>query len=79
MSKPTFTTIDTADLAAVTGGRSTRSSRSSSTTDERLMDKLESIQTAIKDVASQQQNNKGSDAMSQMMPIIAMSMLKRRR
>jgi hypothetical protein len=79
MSKPAaFAAIATTDLAAVTGGRSTRSGRSTDT-NERLLDKLESIQTAIKDVASQQTQNKGNDAMSQMMPIIAMSMLKRRR
>jgi hypothetical protein len=73
---PAFTSIDTANLDAVTGGASSRSS-SRATTDERLMDKLQSIQTAIKDVASQQ-TNKGGDAMSQMMPILAMSMMKKR-
>jgi hypothetical protein len=73
---PAFSSIETADLEIVTGGAAQRSS-SRSVTDDRLMAKLESISTAIKDVASQQKNNGGNDAMSQLMPILAMKMMKR--
>ena len=78
MSKTTtFASIEATNLDAVTGGASSRSS-SRATFDERLTDKLQSIQTAIKDVAAQQTANKGNDPMSQMMPILAMGMMKRR-
>jgi phosphoribosylaminoimidazole (AIR) synthetase len=72
----TLTTIDTNGLESVTGGATQRTS-SRNTTDERLTAKLDSITTAIKDVASQQKNQ-NNDPMSQMMPILAMGMMKRR-
>lgn len=71
MPTPAFAPIDPSTLDAVSGGASSRAA-----TQERLLDKLTSITTAIKDVAAQQatQNN---DPMSQLMPILAMRMMKR--
>ena len=63
--------IEPAALAAVTGG----SSRA--VTDERIMDKLTSITTTIRDVAAQQDAARASDPMSQMMPLVALRMMKR--
>ncbi|MBK9035539.1 MAG: hypothetical protein IPL61_30495 [Myxococcales bacterium] len=75
MSSPiatAFTSIDPASLVAVTGGASSKAA-----TDERLMDKLTSITSAIADVATRQQQPQGGDAMGQLMPIVAMKMMKR--
>lgn len=70
--KDAFATIDPADLATVAGGR--RSSTSSSRdTQDRMMDMLSDIESAIKDLGRNQNN--GSDALSQLMPILALSML----
>lgn len=70
--KDAFATIDPADLATVAGGR--RSSTSSSRdTQDRMMDMLRAIESAIKDLGRNQNN--GSDALSQLMPILALSML----
>lgn len=69
---PPFAAIDPAALTAVTGGASSRA-----TTDERIMDKLVSITTAIKDAATQQAAPK-NDAMSQLMPMMLMGMMKRK-
>lgn len=67
----TFTTLDSTALTTVTGGR--RSSSSSSATDDRMMDMLDNIQSAIKDVGSK--NSNANNPMSQMMPILALSMM----
>ncbi|MBK9030339.1 MAG: hypothetical protein IPL61_03205 [Myxococcales bacterium] len=71
MPTPSFPAIEPSSLAAVTGG----SSRA--VTDERIMDKLTSITTTIRDVAAQQDAAKGNDPMSQMMPLVALKMMKR--
>ncbi|MEZ4399385.1 MAG: hypothetical protein R3B06_05170 [Kofleriaceae bacterium] len=78
MSKPTFTPIASTDLDAVTGGAASRTS-SSAKFEDRLMDKMTSITTAIKDVAVQQQNKQGNDPMASIMPIIAMKMMRQNR
>ena len=71
---PTFATIDPADLATVSGGRRAASSGSSRADfDQRMMDTLNSIENSIRDLGRNQ--NQGSDAMSQLMPLLAMSLL----
>lgn len=75
MSKPThdpFASIDPAALDAVSGGRRASTARSADL-DDRLMDTLNNIENAIRDLGRNQ--NKGSDALSQLMPILAMSLL----
>lgn len=67
-----FTAIATTDLAAVTGGASSRAA-----TDERIMDKLQSITVAIQDAANQQAAGQQNNPMSAMMPIVAMKMMRR--
>ncbi|MEZ4399384.1 MAG: hypothetical protein R3B06_05165 [Kofleriaceae bacterium] len=74
MPTPTFTPVDPTALAAVTGG-----ARSQAATEERLMDKLQSITTTIKDVAAQQQANQTPSPMSQLAPLLAMRMMQRGR
>ena len=71
MSRTSFTTLSTADLDAVTGG----SSRA--TTDERLLDKMQRITVAIQDAATQQSAAKANDPMGQLMPIMAMKMMRK--
>ncbi|MBK9035540.1 MAG: hypothetical protein IPL61_30500 [Myxococcales bacterium] len=71
-TKAPFATIDSAALSTVTGGRRSASS-SRSDLDDRMMDMLNGIESAIKDLGRDQ--NKGSDAMSQLMPILALSMM----
>ncbi len=71
MSTLTFAPIDPSTLEAVSGGASSRAA-----TDERMLDKLTSITSAIKDVATQQAT-KTNDPMGQLMPILAMRMMKR--
>jgi hypothetical protein len=71
MSTLTFAPIDPSTLEAVSGGASSRAA-----TDERMLDKLTSITAAIKDVATQQAT-KTNDPMGQLMPILAMRMMKR--
>lgn len=71
-AKDAFATIDPADLATVAGGR--RSSTSSSRdVQDRMMDMLSDIESAIKDLGRTQSS--GNDALSQLMPILALSML----
>ena len=75
MSKPAkhaFTAIDSAALATVSGGRRS-SSGSRAAQDDRMMDMLSSIESAIKDLG--RDAPKGNDAMSQLMPILALSMM----
>lgn len=75
MSKPettTFATIETSDLAAVTGGRRAASSRSTSAADDQLMDTLSSIENSIRDLG---RNQPKSNAMDQIMPLVALSMM----
>ncbi len=71
MSKPAFTTITPAALAAVAGGRRASSSRAAD--DDRLMDRLDSIESAVKDVGKSA--NPSGGAMSQLMPLVALSMM----
>lgn len=77
MSKPTkdaFATIDPAALQAVAGGRRAASGRSSSADfEDKMMDTLNNIENAIRDLGRNQP--KGNDALSQLMPLLAMSML----
>lgn len=76
MSKPAparFAAIDPAALAAVAGGRRAAGGRSTSAADDQLMDTLSSIENSIRDLGRNQ--NQGSDAMSQLMPLLAMSLL----
>ena len=70
--KATFATIDPSELASVAGGRRAATSSFSDTRD-RMMDMLSDIESAIKDLGRNQ--NSGSDAMSQLMPILALSLL----
>lgn len=70
---PAFATVAPTELDAVTGGASSRAA-----TDERLMDKLQRITVAVKDAADQQAAAKANDPMSQMMPLIAMNMMRKR-
>lgn len=73
MAKPApaaFTTLDSTTLAAVHGGRRASSSRSS---DDQLLDKLDSIESALKDVGKN--TNTGGNAMSQVLPLVALSMM----
>lgn len=72
MSRPTFTAIATSDLDAVSGGASSRAA-----TDERLLDKMQRITVAIQDAATQQSAAKANDPMSQIMPIMAMKMMRK--
>ncbi|MEZ4399386.1 MAG: hypothetical protein R3B06_05175 [Kofleriaceae bacterium] len=69
---PAFTPIAATELAAVTGGRRAASSSTSSATNDRMMDMLTTIEGAIKDLGN---TPKQPDAMSQMMPILALSMM----
>lgn len=69
---PEFATIDPAELSAVSGGRRAASSGRTDT-NERLMDTLNAIENSIRDLGRNQ--NQGSDAMSQLMPLLALSML----
>lgn len=71
MPTSTFSAIEPASLDAVTGGAR------SAATDERIFDKLASVTTTIGDVAAQQQAAKGQDPMSQIMPILALKMMKK--
>lgn len=70
-----FATIDPAALDAVTGGRRTGSSSSRSSIDDRLMDKLDDIQNALRDLGKQQQGS--SSGLDQLLPLLAMSLLNR--
>lgn len=70
-STPAFATIKPTALEAVSGGR--RSSTSSRGTDDRIMDSLNSLENAIRDVGRNNQNQ--PDPMSQMMPLLAMTMM----
>jgi hypothetical protein len=70
-TKPTFATIEPTDLAAVTGGRRASTSRSTAT-DDKLMDTLNSIESAIKDVGKQPK----PDTMGQIMPLLALRMMQ---
>lgn len=72
MSKPspTFATIAPAALAPVAGGRR---SASSADLDDRLMDRLDSIERTVKDVGKNA--NASGGAMSQLMPLVALSMM----
>ena len=70
--RPTFTAIEPPALATVSGGR--RSASSSSTNDDRIMDSLNILENTIRDLGRNQNNQ--PDAMSQMMPILAMSMMQ---
>ena len=54
-------------LAAVAGGRRSASSRAD--LDDRLMDRLDSIESAVKDVGKSA--NPSGGAMSQLMPLVA--------
>ncbi|MEZ4402516.1 MAG: hypothetical protein R3B06_21005 [Kofleriaceae bacterium] len=73
-TKDTFATIDPAALATVAGGRRAAASTSSRADfEDRMMDMLNGIESAIKDLGRNQNNN--NDAMSQLMPILALSML----
>lgn len=72
MSRTSFATLSTADLDAVTGGASSRA-----TTDERLLDKMQRITVAIQDAATQQSAAKANDPMGQLMPIVAMKMMRK--
>lgn len=73
MSKPapTFPTIVPAALATIAGGR--RASASRADLDDRLMDRLDSIESAVKDVGKNATASGG--AMSQLMPLVALSMM----
>lgn len=65
----TFTTVPATALAAVSGGRR---AATSSRSDDRIMDQLNSLESSVRDLGRQPQQ---SDAMSAMMPILAMSMM----
>ncbi|MBK9030340.1 MAG: hypothetical protein IPL61_03210 [Myxococcales bacterium] len=70
--KDPFTLIAPAALTPVAGGRrSAGSSRAAQ--DDRMMDTLTSIERAIKDLG--RNANTGPDPMSQLMPILALSMM----
>ena len=71
--KDAFATIDTAALETITGGRRAASGRSTSDFETKMMDTLNSIESALKDLGRNQ--NQGSDALSQLMPLLAMSMM----
>lgn len=70
--KDAFVAIDSTALTAVSGGRRAASS-SRSDLEDRMMDMLNGIESAIKDLGRNQNN--GNDAMSQLLPILALSML----
>ena len=70
-SKDAFATIDPSALDTVVGGR--RSAASSSRNDDRIMDALNSLENAIRDLGRNQNNQ--PDPMSQMLPLLMMSML----
>jgi phage-related minor tail protein len=70
--KDPFVAIDSTSLATVAGGRRAASS-SRSDLEDRMMDMLNGIESAIKDLGRNQNN--GNDAMSQLLPILALSMM----
>ncbi|MBP9170109.1 MAG: hypothetical protein KBG48_22070 [Kofleriaceae bacterium] len=75
MSKPAparFAAIDPAALAAVAGGRRAAGGRSTSAADDQLMDTLSSIENSIRDLG---RNQPKSNAMDQIMPLLALSMM----
>lgn len=61
-------TIDLSQLDAVTGG---------ATKDDRILDKITSITSAVADVAARQQQNQKPDPAASIMPIVAMKMMRR--
>lgn len=69
--QPAFTALAPTTLDAVVGGR--RSSTSSSSNDDRILDSLNSLENAIRDIGRNQNNQ--PDPMSQMMPFLMMSMM----
>lgn len=74
MTKPiatAFTTIDSSALDVVTGGATGRADR-----DERILEKLASLTSALGDLAAGPQNQKGNDPMAALMPILMMKMMK---
>lgn len=71
-----FAAIDPTALAAVTGGRRASSSTSRSSMDDRLLDKLEDLQSALRDLGKSQANQP-SNGLDQLLPLLAMSMLNR--
>lgn len=71
-----FATIDPTALEAVTGGRRSGSSSSRSSLDDRLLDKLDDIQNALRDLGTQQQQ-KSSSGLDQLLPLLAMSLMNR--
>ena len=71
-----FAAIDPAALATVTGGRRASSSTSRSSMDERLLDKLEDVQSALRDLGKSQASS-SSNGLDQLLPLLAMSMLNR--
>lgn len=71
--KDAFATIDPAALESVVGGR--RAASSSGATQERIMDQLNSLENAIRDLGRNQ--NTGPDPMSQLLPLLMLSMMNR--
>ena len=70
-SAPDFPAVASTDLTAISGGR--RSS-SSSSSDDRMLDTLNTIESSIKDLG-RNANSNASSPMSQLMPILALSMM----
>ena len=70
-SAPDFPAVASTDLTAIAGGR--RSS-SSSSSDDRMLDTLNTIESSIKDLG-RNANSNASSPMSQLMPILALSMM----
>lgn len=71
-----FAAIDPTALTAVTGGRRASSSTSRSSMDDRLLDKLEDLQSALRDLG-QARAQTSSNGLDQLLPLLAMSMLNR--
>ncbi|MEZ4404359.1 MAG: hypothetical protein R3B06_30340 [Kofleriaceae bacterium] len=69
-----FATIDPAALETVTGGRRAAASTSRSASDDRLMDALNDIKSALSDLGKQQQQQP-SNGLDQLLPILMMQML----
>lgn len=69
--KDPFATIDPTALETVVGGR--RSASSSSSRNDQIMDALDSLENAIRDLGRNQ--NAGPDPMSQMLPFLMLSMM----
>lgn len=72
MSRNDFQTIDLDALDGVTGGR--RTSTSSSSGDDRILDAIDSLKDAITDLGRQQQQ-KQSNGLDQLLPMLMMQIL----